>query len=91
MAERISKIIDLDICGIDIMTTDISKPLSETGGAVLEVNAGPGFRMHLAPTKGLPRNVAAPVIDKLFPKKEILVVFQLLQLLEPTEKPQQPD
>jgi len=67
MAERISRIVDLDICGIDIMTTDISKPLNETGGAVLEVNAGPGFRMHLAPTKGLPRNVAAPVIDKLFP------------------------
>ncbi|MBN4085104.1 cyanophycin synthetase [Flavobacteriaceae bacterium AH-315-B10] len=70
MAERISKIIDLDICGIDIMTTDITKPLSETGGAVLEVNAGPGFRMHLAPTTGLPRNVAVPVIDKLFPKGE---------------------
>lgn len=69
MCERISKIIDLDICGIDIMTTDISRPLSETGGAVLEVNAGPGFRMHLAPTTGLPRNVAAPVIDKLFPKQ----------------------
>ena len=68
MAERISKIIGLDICGIDIMTTDISKPLSETGGAVLEVNAGPGFRMHLSPTTGLPRNVAAPVIDKLFPQ-----------------------
>jgi len=68
MAERISKIIDLDICGIDVMTTDITKPLSETGGAVLEVNAGPGFRMHLAPTKGLPRNVAGHVIDKLFPK-----------------------
>jgi cyanophycin synthetase len=67
MAERISRIIDLDICGIDIMTTDITKPLKETGGAVLEVNAGPGFRMHLAPAKGLPRNVAAPVIDKLFP------------------------
>ncbi len=67
MAERISKIIDLDICGIDIMTTDISQPLGETGGAVLEVNAGPGFRMHLAPSKGLARNVAAPVIDKLFP------------------------
>ena len=67
MAERISKVIDLDICGIDIMSTDISKPLSDTGGAVLEVNAGPGFRMHLAPTEGLPRNVAAPVIDKLFP------------------------
>ena len=69
MAERISKIIDLDICGIDVMTSDISKPLSETGGAVLEVNAGPGFRMHLAPTSGLPRNVAAPVVDKLFPIK----------------------
>lgn len=69
MAERISKIIDLDICGIDVMTSDISKPLNETGGAVLEVNAGPGFRMHLAPTTGLPRNVAAPVVDKLFPTK----------------------
>ncbi|WP_299222854.1 cyanophycin synthetase [uncultured Psychroserpens sp.] len=69
MAERISKIIDLDICGIDVMTTDITRPLSETGGAVLEVNAGPGFRMHLAPTTGLPRNVAAPVIDKLFPQQ----------------------
>lgn len=67
MVERISRIIDLDICGVDIMCSDISKPLKETGGAVLEVNAGPGFRMHLAPTKGLPRNVAAPVIDKLFP------------------------
>lgn len=69
MAERISKIIDLDICGIDIMTTDISKPLEETNGAVIEVNAGPGFRMHLEPTKGLPRNVAAPVVDKLFPQQ----------------------
>ncbi|MGI9547107.1 MAG: cyanophycin synthetase [Flavobacteriaceae bacterium] len=69
MAERISKIIDLDICGIDVMTTDITQPLSETGGAVLEVNAGPGFRMHLAPTTGLPRNVAAPVVDKLFPEQ----------------------
>jgi cyanophycin synthetase len=68
MAERISRIINLDICGIDIMTSDISKPLKETNGAVLEVNAGPGFRMHLAPAKGLPRNVAAPVIEKLFPK-----------------------
>lgn len=67
MAERISRIIGLDICGIDLMTTDISKSLSETQGAVLEVNAGPGFRMHLSPTAGLPRNVAAPVIEKLFP------------------------
>lgn len=67
MAERISRIVGLDICGIDLMTHDISQTLEETNGAVIEVNAGPGFRMHLAPTKGLPRNVAAPVIDKLFP------------------------
>lgn len=67
MAERIAKIIDLDICGIDIMTTDIGQPLPETGGAVLEVNAGPGFRMHLAPTYGLPRNVAGHVMDMLYP------------------------
>lgn len=67
MAERIARIINLDICGIDIMTTDIGLPLAQTGGAVLEVNAGPGFRMHLAPTTGLPRNVAAHVIDMLYP------------------------
>mgnify|MGYP003867072369 CR=1 FL=1 len=67
MVERISKIIDLDICGVDIMTSDISQPIEDNGGAVLEVNAGPGFRMHLAPTTGLPRNVASHVIDKLFP------------------------
>lgn len=67
MAERIAKIIGLDICGIDIMTTDIGQPLPETGGAVLEVNAGPGFRMHLAPASGLPRNVAGHVVDMLFP------------------------
>lgn len=67
MAERIARIIDLDICGIDLMTTDIGKPLPDTEGAVIEVNAGPGFRMHLAPAEGLPRNVAGHVIDMLYP------------------------
>ena len=70
MAERIAKIIGLDICGIDIMTDDIGRPLDETGGTILEVNAGPGFRMHLEPTEGLGRNVAANVIDMLFPRGE---------------------
>ncbi len=70
MAERIAKIIDLDICGIDIMTTDIGQPLPETSGAVIEVNADPGFRMHLAPSDGLPRNVAGDVVDMLFPSGE---------------------
>jgi cyanophycin synthetase len=67
MAERISKIIGLDICGIDIIAPDLSTPIDENGGAVIEVNAGPGFRMHLAPTHGLPRNVAGAVVDMLFP------------------------
>ncbi|MGI4804250.1 MAG: cyanophycin synthetase [Janthinobacterium lividum] len=65
--ERISRIIGLDICGIDIMAQNLSEPLTENGGVVLEVNAAPGFRMHLAPSEGLPRNVAASVIDMLYP------------------------
>lgn len=68
MCERISKIIGLDICGIDIMATDLRTPVTENGGAILEVNAAPGFRMHIEPALGLPRNVAEPVIDMLFPK-----------------------
>ena len=67
ICERISRVIGLDICGIDIMAKNLSEPLEMTGGVVLEVNAAPGFRMHLAPAKGLPRNVAAPVIDMLYP------------------------
>lgn len=67
MCERIARIIGLDICGIDIMAPDLSVPLNENGGAVLEVNAAPGFRMHLDPTVGLARNVAEPVIDMLYP------------------------
>jgi cyanophycin synthetase len=67
LAERIARIIGLDICGIDIMAQDLTTPLNENGGAILEVNAGPGFRMHIAPTDGLPRNVAEPVIDMMYP------------------------
>ncbi|MFN8248739.1 MAG: cyanophycin synthetase [Ferruginibacter sp.] len=68
MCERIAKIIGLDICGIDIMATDLRTPVTENGGAILEVNAAPGFRMHIDPSIGLPRNVAEPVVDMLFPK-----------------------
>lgn len=67
LAERISRVIGLDICGIDIMAKNLTQPLKENGGVILEVNAAPGFRMHLAPSEGLPRNVAAPVIDMLYP------------------------
>ncbi len=69
MAERIAKIIGLDICGIDIMAPNLKVPITENGGAVLEVNAAPGFRMHIEPSEGIARNVAEPVIDMLFPKE----------------------
>ena len=68
MFERIAKIIGLDICGIDVMATDLRTPVNENGGAILEVNAAPGFRMHIEPAEGLPKNVAEPVVDMLFPK-----------------------
>ncbi len=71
MFERIARIIGLDICGIDVMANDLRTPVSENGGAILEVNAAPGFRMHIEPAEGLPRNVAEPVIDMLFPKGSI--------------------
>lgn len=67
MCERIARIIGLDICGIDIMAESLSVPITENGGAILEVNAAPGFRMHIDPAEGLPRNVAEPVIDMLYP------------------------
>jgi len=74
MCERIAKIVGLDICGIDIMAPDLRSPITDNGGAVLEVNAAPGFRMHIEPAEGLPRNVAEPVIDMLFPKGSTGVV-----------------
>ncbi|MBE9181353.1 cyanophycin synthetase [Oculatella sp. LEGE 06141] len=67
IAQRAAKTIGLDIAGIDIVTADISRPLRETDGVIVEVNAAPGFRMHFCPSQGLPRNVAEPVIDMLFP------------------------
>lgn len=70
LAERVSRIIDLDIAGIDVITTDITKPLHESDGAILEVNAAPGLRMHLAPSEGIARNVAAPILQMLFPPSQ---------------------
>ncbi len=67
LMERVAKIIGLDIAGIDVVTSDITKPLRDTDGVIVEVNAAPGFRMHVAPSRGLSRNVAAPVLDMLFP------------------------
>jgi cyanophycin synthetase len=67
MAERTIKAIDLDIGGVDFLTRDITESYREAGGGICEVNAGPGFRMHVAPSEGKPRDVAGPVIDMLFP------------------------
>ena len=69
VAQRVAKIIGLDIAGIDIVTSDISKPLRETKGVIVEVNAAPGFRMHAAPSYGLPRNIGASVLEMLFPNR----------------------
>jgi len=67
MAKRAALAIGLDVAGIDFLCPDITKSYREIGGAICEVNAAPGFRMHVAPTEGRPRDVAGPVMDMLFP------------------------
>ncbi|HEX3128235.1 MAG TPA: cyanophycin synthetase [Thermoanaerobaculia bacterium] len=68
MAERAVKAVGLDVGGVDYISPDISRSYKEVGGAIVEINAAPGFRMHVAPTEGTPRDVAGPVIDMLFPR-----------------------
>jgi len=65
--ERIARIIGLDVAGVDVIAPNVSEPLRENGGGIIEVNAAPGFRMHLSPSEGIGRNVAEHVIDMLFP------------------------
>jgi cyanophycin synthetase len=67
MAERAIAAIGLDIGGVDFLSHDISESYRDAGGGICEVNAGPGFRMHVAPSEGTPRDVAGPVLDMLFP------------------------
>ncbi|BAK34490.1 cyanophycin synthetase [Microlunatus phosphovorus NM-1] len=67
IAEEAARVIGLDIAGIDFIAPDITQPVRETGGAICEVNAAPGFRMHTHPTIGDPQYIAKPVIDMLFP------------------------
>lgn len=65
--ERIARIIGLDIAGIDVIAPNVSEPLHLNDGGIIEVNAAPGFRMHLAPSEGIGRNVAEHVVEMLFP------------------------
>ncbi|HEX2222501.1 MAG TPA: cyanophycin synthetase [Candidatus Limnocylindria bacterium] len=67
IAELAARVVGLDIAGIDLVCPDVSVPVSETGGGIVEVNAAPGFRMHTHPTEGEPQYVAKPVIELLFP------------------------
>jgi cyanophycin synthetase len=67
IAEMAALVVGLDVAGIDFICPDITVPVRETGGAIVEVNAAPGFRMHTHPTEGEPQYVAKPVIDLLFP------------------------
>jgi cyanophycin synthetase len=67
MAIRAASAVGLDVCGVDFITKDIAESYRDVGGGICEVNAAPGFRMHVAPTEGKPRDVAGPVMDMLFP------------------------
>ena len=67
MATRAVKAIGLDVGGVDFLSTDITESYKEVGGAICEINAAPGFRMHMAPSEGRARDVAGPVMDMLFP------------------------
>jgi cyanophycin synthetase len=67
IAEEAAQVVGLDVAGIDFLAPDISKPVREAGGAIVEVNAAPGFRMHTNPTEGDPQYVGKPVMDLLFP------------------------
>lgn len=67
MCERVARIIGMDCIGIDIVAPGLDQPLAQGAAGIVEVNAAPGFRMHLAPTEGQARNVAKPFVDMLFP------------------------
>ena len=66
MAVRAARAIGLDVAGVDFLTPDITRSHKDVGGAICEVNAAPGFRMHVAPSEGTSRDVAGPVMEMLF-------------------------
>jgi cyanophycin synthetase len=69
IAEEAARVVGLDVAGIDFLAPDITKPVRETGGAIIEVNAAPGFRMHTNPTEGEPQFAARPVDRPALPTR----------------------
>ena len=93
-----ARVVGLDIAGIDLVTTDITRPLEEQRGAIIEVNASPGLLAHIKPGVGQPRPVGAAIVDHLFAPEETgripligvtgtrgasLIVRMLCKLLQP--------
>lgn len=70
MAALSAKVVGLDIAGVDLVCQDISKPLEAQGGAILEVNGGPGLLMHLKPSVGVARPVGQAIVEHLFPSED---------------------
>jgi cyanophycin synthetase len=70
MATLAARIVGLDVAGVDLVTEDITRPLDQQGGAIVEVNAGPGLLMHLKPAQGEPRPVGRAIVDHLIPQSE---------------------
>ena len=86
MAERAVRAIGLDVGGVDFLSKNITESYRAIGGGICEVNAAPGFRMHVAPSEGTPRDVATPVIDMLFPPRARPRACRLRPLPAPTAR-----
>jgi cyanophycin synthetase len=74
LAERVARLFNLDICGLDVIATRVDVPLTRDVGAIIEVNAGPGLRMHSNPNTGIGRNVAKPIMEMLFPDPDSALI-----------------
>jgi cyanophycin synthetase len=74
LAERVARLFNLDICGLDVIASRVDVPLTRDVGAIIEVNAGPGLRMHSNPNTGIGRNVAKPIMEMLFPDPDSALI-----------------
>ena len=70
LCERAARVINLDICGVDLVLEDISAPMPKEKGGIIEMNAAPGLRMHIFPSEGKPRDVGGAIVEMLYPNGE---------------------